>query len=304
MGWSKFTSALFTLALVSGCSGTAQSEADFAHQWVVEDIRETDIRGVSPELSLIEGNLTLFVTTLDSQKVWVEDGSGGFAASPQSVPPGADFTVVDEGDVWRIYWADFIDTPQPGSPMAPGARKRVVSATTTDFQSYSPPTPTGVEQTTEGRAWGVPDTVVGPDGTVHMYWVDEVEGEPMEVLRHGTSTDGINFTVEPDPVIFGGYVDPFVVRAEAGDWIMLLSTTPHPSELPQKLHIARSADGFAWEVDPKPLLTNPEENFLDPTASPLGDNRWHLVFATSPKESPLDPEKMYLSSAILRFVGE
>ena len=188
--------------------------------------------------------------------------------------------------------------------MAPGARKRVVSATTTDFQSYSTPTPTGVEQTTEGRAWGVPDTVVGPDGTVHMYWVDEVEGEPMEVLRHGTSTDGINFMVEPDPVVFGGYVDPFVVRAEAGDWIMLLSTTPHPSELPQKLHIARSADGFAWEVDPKPLLTNPEENFLDPTASPLGDNRWRLVFATSPKESPLDPEKMYLSSAILRFVGE
>ena len=299
----KTMGAFSTVALalsVTGCSATAQPETDLVQGWSIEDIQETGIRGVSPELIEIDGVSTLFVTSLDPQRVWHGDNARSFAPAPLEVPPGADFTVIDEGSQWRIYWADFIEMPQAGQPMSPDAKKQVVSATTTDLRSYSPATPTGVQQTGEGRAWGVPDTVVGPDGTVHMYWVDEVEGERREVLRHATSSNGIDFSVSPEPVMFGGYVDPFVLRAEEGDWLMLLSTTPHPSELPQKLHLARSSDGVAWEVDPTPLLTDPERNYLDPTAYPTGEDEWQIVFATSPKDSPLDPDLMMLVSGVLR----
>jgi len=296
---SVFCGVVLALS-VAGCSATAQPEADLVQGWSIGDIQETGIRGVSPELVDIDGVSTLFVTSLDPQRVWHGDGSRGFAPAPLDVPPGADFTVINEGSQWRIYWADFIEMPQAGQPMSPDAKKQVVSATTTDFRSYSPATPTGVQQTGEGRAWGVPDTVVGPDGTVHMYWVDEVDGERREGLRHETSNNGIDFSVSPEPVMFGGYVDPFVLRAEEGDWLMLLSTTPHPSELPQKLHLARSSDGVAWEVDPTPLLTDPERNYLDPTAYPTGEDEWQIVFATSPKDSPLDPDLMMLVSGVLR----
>lgn len=287
-----------SLAL-AGCSGTPQAEADFAAGWSIEDIAPTGIRGVSPELIDLDGGLTLFVTSLDPQKVW-DVSENDFTPSTKTVPPGADFTVIREGDQWRMYWADFVDTPKPGQPMAPDATKRVVSATTTDFVAYSTATPTGVEQEGPGRAWGVPDTVVGPDGRVHMYWVDEVDGESMEVLRHASSRDGVTFTVTADPVMFGGYVDPYVLQAEEGDWLMLLSTTPHPSELPQKIHLARSADGVSWEVDPTPLLTEPDTNYLDPTAYPLGEGLWQLVVATAPKDAPLDPDQMMLVTAVLR----
>jgi hypothetical protein len=286
--------------LIVGCSGTPQSEADFAAGWSVENITPTDIRGVSPELIDLDGDLTLFVTSLDPERVWDVLPDGTLEPSAKQVPPGADFTVINEGGQWRMYWADFVDMPQPGTPMPPDAKKQVVSATTTDFVTYSPSTPTGVEQDGPGRAWGVPDTVVGPDGTVHLYWVDEVEGESMEVLRHATSQDGASFSVDPDPVMFGGYVDPYVLQAEQGDWLMLLSTTPHPSELPQKIHLARSPDGVSWEVDPTPLLTEPDTNYLDPTAYPLGDGTWRLVVATAPKDAPLDPDQMMLVTAVLR----
>jgi hypothetical protein len=285
---------------LAACSGTPQAEASFASGWSVEGITPTDIRGVSPELIDIDGELTLFVTSLDPQKVWDVGADGILSPSAKTVPPGADFTVIREGDQWRMYWADFVDMPQPGKPMPPDATKRVVSATTTDFVTYSPATPTGVEQEGPGRAWGVPDTVVGPDGTIHMYWVDEVDGESMEVLRHASSQNGVTFEVTPEPVMFGGYVDPYVLQAEEGDWLMLLSTTPHPSELPQKIHLARSADGVNWEVDPTPLLTEPDTNYLDPTAYPLGDGTWQLVVATAPKDAPLDPDQMMLVTAVLR----
>ena len=298
------TSAAAVALTLAGCSGTSQAEADLVDAWSIDNIQETGIRGVSPELVDIDGEFTLFVTSLDPQRVWLGDGSGGFAPAPLEVPPGADFTVIDEGSQWRIYWADFIEMPRAGQPMSPDAKKQVVSATTTDFRSFSPAAPTGVQQVGEGRAWGVPDTVVGPDGTVHMYWVDEVEGERREVLRHATSANGIDFTVSAEPVMFGGYVDPFVFRAEEGDWLMLLSTTPHPSELPQKLHLARSSDGVAWEVDPTPLLTDPERNYLDPTAYPTAEGEWQIVFATSPKDSPLDPDLMMLVSGVLRDTSQ
>ena len=297
-------SAAAVVLTLAGCSGTPQAEADVVDGWSIEDIQETGIRGVSPELVDIGGVSTLFVTSLVPQRVWHGDGSDGFAPAPLYVPPCADFTVIDEGSQWRIYWADFIEMPQAGQPMSPNAKKQVVSATTTDFRSYSPATPTGVQQFGEGRAWGVPDTVVGPDGTIHMYWVDEVEGERREVLRHAISTNGIDFTLSPEPVMFGGYVDPFVLQAEEGDWLMLLSTTPRPSELPQKLHLARSSEGVSWEVDPTPLLTDPERNYLDPTAYPTGEGEWQIVFATSPKDSPLDPDLMMLVSGVLRDASQ
>lgn len=303
----RFTLTLSTLALlagVSGCSGTPQAEAAFADSWSIDSVTETPIQGVSPELIEVDGALTLFVTSLNPQRVWSMSADGALAPSNMDVPPGADFTVIKEGDGWRMYWTDFVEQPQPGQPMSPDAKKQIVSATTSDFVTYTPATPTGIAQTGSGRAWGVPDTVVGPDGLVHMYWVDEVDGEPGEVLQHATSVDGVTFNQDDSPVMFGAYVDPFVLRADDGDWLMLLSTTPRPSELPQKIHLARSSNGISWEVDPTPLFTQADKNYLDPTAYPINDDTWHIVMATSPKDSPLDPEQVFLAYGVLHAGGE
>lgn len=291
--------AIALISLTAGCSGTAQPGADFVGSWSIDSLSETTIQGVSPELIDLDGELTLFVTSLNPQRVWDMGADGSLSPSQRDVPPGADFTVIKESEGWRIYWTDFVETPQPGKPMSPDAKKRVVSATTKDFLTYGETTSTGIEQTGSGRAWGVPDTVVGPDGTIHMYWVDEVEGESREVLQHATSIDGVTFVQDDAPVMFGGYVDPYVLRAEVGDWLMVLSTTPHPSELPQKIHLARSVDGTSWEVDPTPLFTAPDRNYLDPTAFPIDEHSWRIVMATSPTNDALNPDAMTLVTGVL-----
>ncbi len=291
--------AIALVGLASGCGGTAQQEAEFAGSWSIDSLSETTVKGVSPELIDLNGELTLFVTSLDPQRVWDMSADGSLSPSQKDVPPGADFTVIEEADGWRIYWTDFVETPQPGKPVSPDAKKRVVSATTKDFVTYGETTPTGIEQTGSGRAWGVPDTVVSPDGTIHMYWVDEVDGESREVLQHATSRDGVTFMPDDAPVMFGGYVDPYVLRADAGDWLMVLSTTPHPSELPQKIHLARSVDGTSWEVDPTPLFTAPDRNYLDPTAFPIDEHSWRIVMATSPTDDALNPDAMTLVTGVL-----
>ena len=79
---------------------------------------------------------------------------------------------------------------------------------------------------------------------------------------------------------------------------MLLSTTPHPSELPQKLHLARSDDGISWEVDPTPLFEDEQWNYLDPTAIPQGDS-WLIVASRASLEEAQNPENAELIAGTL-----
>lgn len=279
---------LALLALAS-CS-TQNPEADLVSSWEVTFEHETGIRGVSPELVVIDGVTTLIVTSLDRDKYWTSYDGVVFEKTSVQMPPGADYTVIEQPDgSWRLYFADFVGNFETAPP-SPDDLKAVFSTATSDFESFTPAVETGVGQQALGRAWGVPDTITAPDGTVRMYWVDEVDGERWEVIRLATSQDGSTFVVADDPVIFGGYVDPFVLRAREGDWLMLLSTTPHPSELPQKLHLASSPDGIAWEVDPKPLFEDEQWNYLDPSAIPNGDS-WLIVASRVALNEAQNPER-------------
>jgi predicted GH43/DUF377 family glycosyl hydrolase len=116
-----------------------------------------------------------------------------------------------------------------------------------------------------------------PDGRTAMLYVEPGDGG--EQLMLATSDDGIQFSVAPEPVLTGGYVDPYVLRLDDGTYLALLSTGP--GRPPQRLHLATSPDGVDWTVDPEPFLTEPGVSYLDPAAVQIGPDEWLLVISTS-----------------------
>ena len=295
---------MITLVLsltVVGCTST-NDEIDFVGQWSVSDLTPTGVIGVSPELIEFDEKISMLVTTIEEKKFWQLE-SGEFSNKPITLPHGADYTAIKKDDgSWIIYFLDFLREPGP-EPPSPDEPKGVFSVTTEDFSSFSEPVHTGISQASGGQAWGVPDSVRTPDGDYYIYWVDEVDGEPFEVIRVATSEDGVLFDALDEPVIVGGYVDPFVLQASEGDWLMLLSTTPHPPKLPQKLHLAKSVDGLTWVVDSNPLLVDAEWNYLDPTAIKLGDE-WFFAVSRVALEEAQNPMNAEVFSGRLKFEGQ
>jgi hypothetical protein len=130
-----------------------------------------------------------------------------------------------------------------------------------------------------------------------MMWVDMVAGENSEVLRTASSTDGITYTANEGFVISGGYVDPFMLRSDVNDWVLLLSTTP--AKLPQKIYVAKSSDGIDWEIDPAPLFEDSEKNYLDPAAVPTGAGKWLVVLSTAEKDNAISGPHNYVLGTLL-----
>ncbi|MBI4310793.1 MAG: hypothetical protein HY681_03335 [Chloroflexi bacterium] len=95
-----------------------------------------------------------------------------------------------------------------------------------------------------------PDVIRQPDGTFFMYFAYS-EFEPQcgglgcQRIRLARSSDGLNFTVDPDPLLVPstgvpGLVDPDVYQAADGRWYMLFGE--HGSGEPIRLRIAVRAD--------------------------------------------------------------
>lgn len=135
-------------------------------------------------------------------------------------------------------------------------------------------------------AWGVPDAVVTPEGLVRVYWV--VPGDVMasERVISATSTDatGTEFSLDPGDRLEGGYVDFEVVRAAAGDWLGIASSSPEGLPLkPQGLFVASSADGLKWTIDDTSV--SPQDmSYLDPTAVIRSDGALELVISRASNE--------------------
>lgn len=133
------------------------------------------------------------------------------------------------------------------------------------------------------KAWGVPDSVVLPDGRVRIYWVlsDFVNGKPglPENLVSATSTDANATTFVRDPGIrlTGGYVDSKILRAKDGDWVMIVSTGPGAGT--QFLYMATSSDGLSWDVNTKPISSS-SESALDPTGYETGTDTWRIYYVS------------------------
>ena len=98
-----------------------------------------------------------------------------------------------------------------------------------DGLSYTEKTPLGITAREDDVAWGVPDTVVTPNGLVRVYWVYTEDNFSPEKIASATSktTKGIEFTLDPGYRIDDGYVDFEVLKAEEGDWRAVMSYTPH-----------------------------------------------------------------------------
>ncbi|QNJ28134.1 hypothetical protein [Synechococcus sp. A15-24] len=79
-------------------------------------------------------------------------------------------------------------------------------------------------------AWGVPDAVRLPDGRVRLYWVEDPNQavQADEIIVSATSTDasGTSFLRDSGSRTTGGYVDFEVLKAEAGDWLAVMSSSP------------------------------------------------------------------------------
>ena len=132
-------------------------------------------------------------------------------------------------------------------------------------------------------AWGVPDSVLLPDGRVRVYWVlaDPATGKPRlpESIVSATSTDATatTFVRDAGARLTGGYVDTEILRAKDGDWVMITSTGPGAGT--QYLYMATSQDGLSWDVDPNPISSS-SESALDPNGYETGVNTWRIYYAS------------------------
>ena len=211
------------------------------------------------------------------------------------MPMGADPTLIKTpAGKWNMYYTDILMTgpmPAPGTkpePPDPKKSQKTIKVTTSDsLENFMNGTDTGIVQAKPGAAWGVPDTFVDPSGDTRMLWVDMQEGERWEVIKSGTSKDGLNFTEDEGIRFSDAYVDPYLLKAEANDWVALLSTTPDDSRLPQKMFFAWSTDGMTWEVDPEPIINDSEKNYLDPTGYELSPGVWRIYVSTSDKPNAI-----------------
>ncbi len=161
-----------------------------------------------------------------------------------------------------------------------------------DGLTYSEKTPLGITAREDEVAWGVPDTVVIPNGLVRIYWVYTEDNFSPEKIASATSktSKGIEFIVDSGYRIDNGYVDFEVLKAEDGDWRAVMSYTPHYlPDIPQSIFYATSKDGLDWEFS-KERITEKDFSYLDPTGVPLDDTTYLLVMSGATNEMA-DPMK-------------
>jgi hypothetical protein len=319
---------------------TANSDApenlasDAVASWSVSEIAPIGIEGVSPELIKTDNGDFLLLTTSTAQKrVFSSKDGVSFTQLDTNLPIGSDYSLLQKNDgTWLLYFVGF-DMPQPqnnpGGQPAPNpdgqplpnpdgqplpdpnqqpaqqmnavmGKKKVFVATSNDLVTFGEPVFTGIEQPDESPAWGVPDTYFDANGNIQMMWVAMVDGERYEVLKTASSVDGISFSESSQYVIKDGYVDPFMLQVEDSNWILLLSTTPDDSRLPQKIYLATSKDGLKWDIEKEPILAASDLNYLDPTAVKISDNQWRIIFSVADKDKAISGPHQY-QTAILTF---
>jgi hypothetical protein len=171
--------------------------------------------------------------------------------------------------------------------MGPGGKKirfATVTGNTLAHGAISDLNVAGSSVPQNERAWGVPDSVVLPDGRVRVYWVlaDQATAKPglPESVVSATSTDATasSFVRDAGTRLTGGYVDTDILRANDGDWVMMVSTGPGGGT--QFLYMATSKDGLAWDVLPNAISSN-SESALDPTGYETGTNTWRIYYASA-----------------------
>jgi hypothetical protein len=272
-------------------------------EWSLGEITPLGIEGVSPEIvQRADGSFLLLVTGPSGGAYSSSDGLGFTRDASVQLPQGADYSLLQTSDgTWRLYYIEFepIGGVTPGQPPDPNNVLKVVKVSSAPgLDGFGPGQPTGIAQSEPSPAWGVPDTYALPDGRTAMMYVDR--GKRDENILLATSTDGVTFAVEPEPVFTGGYVDPYVIELDDGSYAALLSTTP--GRPPQRLHLATSSDGLTWTVDDEPFLVDERIGYLDPAAVPIGPGEWLLVISVA-EGDPIEGTHELVVTRLLRTTG-
>jgi hypothetical protein len=284
--WAVCLAVLIGLALNPTHSASASGGYRLADEPV-----NLGITGVSPHVE----------KTPTGDRVWRSDGPSGTVVSicneagvctsenfSVSGGPINDFTIAQTPSGLRAYFKRI----DPGAGL-----QSVYSAPclTADCLSIGPATlaSPGMQVPMAMRAWGVPDAVRLPDGRIRIYIVESpVEGRCTEKIATYISSDGISFTKEPGWRLEGGFVDTEILRAQDGDWLMILADIGCTSSRNQKLFTSNSKDGLTWSTPQ--ALTGSGESRLDPTGYEIAPNTYRIYFSAG------DPSRFTIKRATLR----
>jgi hypothetical protein len=260
------------------------STNSFADQiWTLtEDSVTLNLKGVSPYAEkLASGADRLYFASesaLPDPIMVVDCVEGSCARKSISSRFGSDATIVTlKSGVRKVFFVE----------MGPSGKSIKFATLGADGLSHGSVTALDVDGSIASQnegAWGVPDAVVLPDGRVRIYWVlkDLATGKPglPEALVSATSTDDTASTFKRDSGLrlTGGYVDSEILRAQDGDWIMMVSTGPGAGT--QKLYMATSRDGLSWAVNENPI-SSLNESALDPTGYEIAKDTWRIYYASA-----------------------
>jgi hypothetical protein len=269
------------LAAVLLLAAVPPSSAQAVVEWELkEDSTSLGLTGVSPHVERT-GNV---------DRLWYPGGLSGTAVAdcsdngtctsvPVSGRLGSDFTAITLPDGSRRAY--FVEVT-PGAPTKSVASAPCTTAACTSVGASTVASPLlTVSQNT--KAWGVPDAVVTPDGRVRLYVVESpVEASCTEKLASYISTDGITFSKEPGWRLENGIaVDPEILRAKDGDWLMVLADGPGCGDRVQKLYTATSTDGLQWSAPQRLSGSGSDLRRLDPTGYEVSPNVFRLYYATA-----------------------
>lgn len=274
----------FWLKALADCeisTATSETATTSSYSFTLDEVN-FGIPGVSPEAILKDGKTWLYVTDEGMKLYEAEDGLN-FEKVADLTLPGSDPTIIPQSDeTYRMYYVQHNRDTQTGLDAA-----EIRSALSSDGITWSDEGDTGITNETGNDAWGVPDTILTPEGDVRLYWVSMPDEKgAYEVVLSAISEDGMTFTEESGYRTEDGYVDPYILLAEKGNWVGLFATTPAEERLPQKIYVGTSPDGLTWQLESEAIIAVSGKNNLDPTAVPLGNNKYRIYFSASPEEDP------------------
>jgi hypothetical protein len=275
-----FSAVVLSSTLLMGLANANQTGGTWT--FTPENIN-LNLRGVSPYVEKTASGLDrIWFASPDAlpDPVMVVDCNEAGSCVRQTLASrfGSDATFVTLKDGTRKVF--FVE-------MGPGGKKirfATVAGNTLAHGAVSDLNVAGSSVPQNERAWGVPDSVVLPDGRVRVYWVlaDQATAKPglPESVVSATSTDATasSFVRDAGTRLTGGYVDTDILRATDGDWLMMVSTGPGAGT--QYLYMATSKDGLAWDVLPNAISSN-SESALDPTGYETGTNTWRIYYASA-----------------------
>ena len=252
-------------------------------EWALtEDAVSLGLTGVSPHVE----------RTGNADRLWYPGGLAGTAVADcndagacTSVSItgrlGSDFTAITlPNGTRRAYFVEISMTPGANTKSVSSAPCLTAACTSVGTSTVAAPE---LVVSQNMKAWGVPDAVVTPDGKVRLYVVESpTEGNCSEKLASYISNDGISFTKESGWRLENGIsVDPEILRAKTGDWLMILADGPGCGDRVQKLYTSTSNDGLTWSTPQKVFGSGSDLRRLDPTGYEISTNVFRIYYATA-----------------------